>query len=87
MLLTFIAGLAVGAVVAVTTARAKRKGADLAKDASAVLGDLKERSRLAAADLKRGIADAVTHHKQPAKVRSSAAPVQTGDEAEATQWF
>jgi gas vesicle protein len=74
-LLAFIAGVAVGAVIVAlatpksgpemcgdlkdATARAKRKAADLAKNASAVLDDLKERSRLAAADLKRGITDSV----------------------------
>jgi gas vesicle protein len=88
MLLTFLAGVAVGAVVTAlvtpksgpemrgdlkdAAARAKRKAADLARGASVALDDLKERSRLAAADLKRGIADSVTHLKQPAKARSSA---------------
>jgi gas vesicle protein len=87
MLLTFAAGVAIGAVIAAlvtpksgpeirgdlkdVAARAKRKAADLAKEAAEVLDDLKERSRLAAADLKRGIADSVTHLKQPAKPRGS----------------
>jgi gas vesicle protein len=86
MLLTFIAGVAVGAVVAAlvtpksgpemrgdlkdAAARAKRKAADLAKDAAEALDELKERSRLAAADFKRGIADSMTHLKQPVKVGS-----------------
>jgi gas vesicle protein len=89
MLLTFIAGVAVGAVIAAlatprtrlemcenvkdATNRAKRRAADLARNAAEVLDDLKERSRLAAADLKRGITDSVTHLKQPARTRSSAA--------------
>jgi gas vesicle protein len=99
MLLTFIAGVAVGAVITAlvtpksgpemrgdlkdATNRAKRKVADLAKNASAVLDDLKERSRLAAADLKRGVTDSVTHLKQPARARplaaSQANKVQAGD--------
>jgi len=89
MLLTFIAGVAVGAVITAlvtpksgpelrgdlkdAAARARRKAADLARGASEAMDDLKERSRLAAADLKRGITDSVTHLKQPAKARSSAA--------------
>jgi gas vesicle protein len=80
MLLTFVAGVAVGAVIAAlltpksgpelrgdlkgAAARAKRKAADLARDAAVALDDLKERSRLAAADLKRGFADSVTHLTQ-----------------------
>jgi gas vesicle protein len=90
ILLTFIAGVAVGAVVAAlvtpksgpemrgdlkdAAARAKRKVAELAKDATVAVADLKERSRLAAADLKRGITDSVTHLKQPARAESSAGP-------------
>ncbi|MGA2082541.1 MAG: YtxH domain-containing protein [Holophaga sp.] len=102
ILLTFIAGVAVGAVIAVlatpksgpemrgdlkdAAARARRKAADLAKNASAVLDDLKERSRLAAAELKRGIADSVTHLKQPARARSSAASGPNGVSAGDTDW-
>jgi len=87
ILLTFVAGAVVGAVIAAlatpksgpelradlkdAAARAKRKAADLAKEASEALGDLKERSRLASADLKRGIADSVTHLKQPVTVQPS----------------
>ena len=86
MLLTFIAGVAVGAVIAAlvtpksgpelrgdlkdVAARAKRKAADLARDASDALDGLKELSLVAAADLKRGLADSVTRLKQPVKVRS-----------------
>ena len=45
------------------------------------LDDLKERSRLAAADLKRGITDSVAHLKQPAKDRVSAAGGPNGVQA------
>ena len=74
MLLTFLAGAAVGAVVvALTTpksgpelrgdlkdlaSRAKRKAGDLADNASETWDDLKDRSAMAAADLKRGMKDA-----------------------------
>jgi gas vesicle protein len=100
MLLMFIAGVAVGAVVAAlvtpksgpemrgdlkdAAARARRKVADLAKDASVAVADMKERGRLAAADLKRGIADSVTHLKQPAKAGSSGGP--NGVPAAASGW-
>jgi gas vesicle protein len=74
MVLTFIAGAALGAVVmALTTPksgpelrgdlkdlarRAKRKVGDYADDAGDTLVDLKERAALAVDDLKRGMADA-----------------------------
>jgi len=74
MLLTFIAGAAVGAaLVALTTPktgpelrgdlkdiarRAKRKAGDLAEDASGAWDEMKERTSLAACDLKRGVTDA-----------------------------
>ena len=83
MLLTFLAGFAVGAVVVALTTpksgpelrgdikdaagRAKRKAADLAHDAAGTWDDLKERTRLAAADFKRGLADSVKDLKQPAR--------------------
>jgi gas vesicle protein len=73
-LLTFLAGAAVGAiVVALTTPKtgpelrgdlkdltlkAKRRAGELAEDASDTWDDLKGRTALAAADLKRGMADA-----------------------------
>jgi gas vesicle protein len=73
-LLTFLAGAAVGAiVVALTTPktgpelrgdlkdltlRAKRRVGDLAEDACDTWDDLKDRTTLAANDLKRGMADA-----------------------------
>jgi hypothetical protein len=50
------------------------------------MDDLKERSRLAAADLKRGITDSVTHLKQPAKARSSAASGPDGVPVGAMGW-
>ncbi|MDR3671323.1 MAG: YtxH domain-containing protein [Holophaga sp.] len=87
MLLTFVAGVAVGAVIAAlvtpksgpelredlkdAAARAKRKAADVAREAAEALDDLKERGRLAATDLKRGLADSVAHLKQPARERAS----------------
>ncbi len=74
MVLTFIAGAALGAVVmALTTPksgpelrgdlkdlarRAKRKVGDYADDASEALEDLKDRAVLAVDDLKRGVSDA-----------------------------
>lgn len=74
MLLTFIAGAAVGAaLVALTTPktgpelrgdlkdiarRARRKAGDLAEDASGAWDEMKERTSLAACDLKRGVTDA-----------------------------
>jgi gas vesicle protein len=83
MLLSFLAGFAVGAVVvALTTpksgpelrgdlkdasAKAKRRAADLARGAAETWEDLKERTRLAATDLKRGLADSVKDLKQPAR--------------------
>ena len=98
MLLTFMAGAAIGAViVALVTpksgpelrgdlkdaaARAKRKAEALAKDAAASLDDLKERSRLAAADLKRGLADSVAHLKQPAQERASSMAQSDGWDGE-----
>ena len=73
-LLTFLAGAAGGAeVVALTTPktgpelrgdlkdlslRAKRKAGELADEAGDTWQDLKGRTALAAADLKRGMADA-----------------------------
>src|SRR5450631_751629 len=73
-LLTFLAGAAVGAVVVALTTpktgpelrgdlkdltlRAKRRAGELAEDASDTWDDLKGRTALAAADLKRGMADA-----------------------------
>jgi gas vesicle protein len=85
VLMSFLAGAAVGAVVAAlitpktgpevrddlmnAAARARRKATDLAKDASVVMDDLMERGRLAAADFRRGITDSVTHLKQPARPR------------------
>ncbi len=102
MLLAFIAGVAVGAVVTAlatpksgpevrgdlkdAAARARRKAADLAKNASAVLDDLKERSRLAAADLKRGVVDSVTRLKQPAGARTSASSGPNGVQVGDTNW-
>jgi gas vesicle protein len=74
MVLTFIAGAALGAVVmALTTPksgpelrgdlkdlarRAKKKAGAYADDASEALDDLKDRAVLAVDDLKRGVADA-----------------------------
>ena len=74
MVLTFIAGAALGAVVmALSTPksgpelrgdlkdlarRAKRKVGDYADDASEALDDLKDRAVLAVDDLKRGVSDA-----------------------------
>jgi gas vesicle protein len=73
-LLTFLAGAAVGAVVVALTTpktgpqlrgdlkdltlRAKRRIGDLADDASDTWDDLKDRTNLAACDLKRGMTDA-----------------------------
>ena len=74
MLLTFLAGATVGAIlVALTTPksgpelrgdlkdlalRAKQKVGALAGDASDTWDDMKERTSLAASDLKRGVTDA-----------------------------
>lgn len=74
MLLTFLAGAAVGAVVVALTTpktgnelrgdlkdiahRAKRKAGDLAGDACGAWDGMKERTALAAADLKRGMSEA-----------------------------
>jgi gas vesicle protein len=74
MVLTFIAGAALGAVVmALSTPksgpelrgdlkdlarRAKRKVGDYADNASEALDDLKDRAVLAVDDLKRGVTDA-----------------------------
>ena len=74
MLVTFLAGAAVGAViVALTTPktgpqlrmdlkdvarRAKGRAGELATDASEVWGEMKGRTTQAAADLKRGVAEA-----------------------------
>lgn len=74
MLLTFIAGAALGAVVVALTTpktgpelrgdlknlsrRAKKKAGELADDASDAWVDMKERTAMAAADLKRGMSDA-----------------------------
>jgi gas vesicle protein len=73
-LITFLAGAAIGAVVVALTTpktgpelrgdlkdlslRAKRKAGEMADDASDTWDDLKDRTALAAADLKRGMADA-----------------------------
>ncbi|GLH73401.1 hypothetical protein GETHLI_19030 [Geothrix limicola] len=72
--LTFLAGAAVGAVVVALTTpktgpelrgnlrdlglRAKRRAGELAEDAADTWDDFKERTVLASADLKRGVADA-----------------------------
>jgi gas vesicle protein len=85
VLLSFLAGAAAGAVlVALTTpksgpelrgdlkdaaCRAKRRAKDLAEEASGAWEDMKGRTVLAAADLKRGFADSVNdlkHSSQPA---------------------
>lgn len=74
LLLTFLAGAAVGAVVVALTTpktgpelrgelkdiagRAKLKADELAVDASGAWGEMKERTGLAAGDLKRGISEA-----------------------------
>jgi gas vesicle protein len=74
LLLTFLAGAAVGAVVVALTTpksgpelrgdmkdlarRARRRAGLLADDACGAWDDMKERTSLAAADLKRGMADA-----------------------------
>lgn len=75
-LLTFLAGAAVGAVVVALTTpktgpelrgnlkdlslRAKRRAGQLADDAGETWDDLKDRTSLAANDLKRGVTDAVS---------------------------
>lgn len=74
MLITFLAGAAVGAVVVALTTpksgpelrgdlkdltrRARRKAGELAEDAGDTWEDLKGRTARAAADLKRGMAEA-----------------------------
>jgi gas vesicle protein len=74
MLLTFLAGAAIGAVLTALTTpktgpelrgdlkdlahRAKRKAGALAEDASEGWEDLKERTSLAASDLQRGMSEA-----------------------------
>lgn len=74
MLLTFLAGAAVGAVVVALTTpktgpelrgnlkdiahRAKSKAGDLAADASGAWDEMKGRTVLAADDLRRGLSDA-----------------------------
>jgi len=74
MLLTFVAGAAVGAVVVALTTpksgpdlrgdlknlarRAKCGAGNLADDASDTWDDMKGRTSMAAADLKRGVTDA-----------------------------
>lgn len=74
ILMTFLAGAAVGAVVVALTTpktgaelrgdikdvarRAKRKAGEYAEDAGGAWDDLKERTTLAAGDVKRGFADA-----------------------------
>jgi gas vesicle protein len=76
MLLTFLAGAAVGAVVVALTTpktgpelrgdmkdlanRAKGKVGDLATNASGAWDELKGRTGLASDDLKRGLAEAAT---------------------------
>ena len=75
LLLTFLAGAAAGAVVVALTTpksgpqlrgdikdlsrRAKRRVAGLADEAAEMYDEMKERTALAAADLKRGISDSV----------------------------
>lgn len=102
ILLTFMAGVAIGAVIAALVTpktgpevrgdlkeaadRARRRAAELAKDASAVMDDLKERSRLAAADFKRGVKESVTHLKQPARPGSPEAAGQKGAVAGLPGW-
>lgn len=74
LLLTFLAGAAVGAVVVALTTpktgpelrgdlkdiaqRAQRRVGDLANNASGAWDEMKERTGLAAGDLKRGLSDA-----------------------------
>jgi gas vesicle protein len=80
MLLTFLAGAAVGAVVVALTTpktgpelrgnmkdlalRAKDKAGDLAANASGAWDELKGRTGLATDDLKRGMADAANDFKR-----------------------
>ena len=75
MLLTFLAGAALGAVVVALATpksgpelrgdlkdlarRGKRKAGDLADGAGAAWDDLKSRTALAAGDLKRGVSDSL----------------------------
>jgi len=79
MLLTFLAGAAVGAVVVAFTTpksgpelrgdlknaafRVKRRAGDLMDDACGAWDDMKDRAGLAAADLKRGVTDAASDLK------------------------
>lgn len=74
MLLTFLAGTALGAVVVALTTpktgpelrgdlkamaiRSKRKAGALAEEATGVWDEMKERTCLAGGDLKRGVSDA-----------------------------
>ena len=74
VLLTFLAGAAVGAVVVALTTpksgpelrvdlkglagRTKRRAMEMAEEASEKWDDVKERTSLAAGDLRRGISDA-----------------------------
>lgn len=74
ILVTFLAGAALGAVVVALTTprtgpelrnnlkeianRGKRKAGDMADEACEAWNDLKDRTSLAAADLQRGMADA-----------------------------
>ena len=75
LVLTFLAGAAVGAVVVALTTpktgpqlrgdikdlakRTKEKAGHLAGEASEVLGGLKDRTSMAAQDIKRGFADSL----------------------------
>lgn len=85
-LLIFLAGAAIGAVVVALVTpksghgmrmemkrlacRAKRSASDLANDADDAWSEVKDRSSLAAHDLKRGVTDAVDdlhgEHAEPA---------------------
>jgi len=81
MLLTFLAGAAVGAVVVSLTTpksgpdlrsdikdlarKAKLRASDLADDASGAWDGMTERTALAAADIKRGFKDAANDLRNP----------------------
>jgi gas vesicle protein len=85
LLLTFLSGVAIGAVITAlvtpksgpelrgdlkdAAARAKLKAEALAREASVTWDDLKGRTRLAAADFKRGLAASVNDLKQPVEAR------------------
>lgn len=102
MLVTFMAGAAIGAViVALVTPKsgpemrgdlkdaadlAKRKAADLTRNAASVVDDLKARGRLAAVDIRRGITESVTHLRRRADDRSSVASGPTGFLVEGMGW-